>query len=205
MAQIATMAFTAANATTLSTLSTSEGSVWTRNSAIQGQWIIQSNRAYPSVAGLIYPNIAPATADYSVFADLFIVSKTGVSAIAGRIQAGANTAYYAYNDMSTNVWVLAKIVAGAAPVVISNSASQSLTVGNTYAVELRMSGTSIHLYVNGAGVYTSTTDSSITAAGFGGLRSTGAVTTTTGAHVDNFSIVDTSVAGVIGRFTGAFV
>lgn len=204
MAQIATMPFTAADTTVLSSLATAEGDLWTRNSAIQGQYIIRTNRAYPSTAGLIYPNRAPLTADYSVFMDLHVLSKTGVTAIAGRIQAGANTAYYAYNDMATNVWVLAKVVAGTVT-VLANSASQSLTVGQTYAVELRMAGTSIHLYVGGSGVYTSTTDSSISAAGFGGLRATGAVTTTTGAHVDNFRIVDTSVVGVVGKFTGAFV
>lgn len=157
------------------------GATWAAHPSAAGEWSWFDERYYPTTPGIVTASGAPSSADYIVSCRYRYLSNTGAVGIAGRIQSGAATCYYAYHN--SGQWVLAKLSAGT-PTTI-NTSSQTLTAGNDYLVELSMVGSAISLAINGV-TATSGTDSSITAAGSAGVRSAAAVTTTTGKHISHF-------------------
>lgn len=132
---------------------------------------------------------SPASADYTVTADVVAVSEISLdlSGVVGRVNTAADTSYQAfhYEGGGAPVYRLQKNVAGSATVLGNFSSSAGATVG------LVMAGTSISLTVNGTPQVGPVTDSSISAAGKAGviLRLSGA---TAGYHLDNFSAADAS-------------
>lgn len=115
--------------------------------------------------GLYYNTASPASADYSVSADIFVVNNANASygGVAGRVVIGANTMYRAYYRQELTAWRLEKMVAGT-PTTLGSDYTQSLTNSQTYTVKLEMIGTSIKLYVDGV-ERISATDSDIAGAG----------------------------------------
>jgi len=156
-----------------------------------------------------YYNVAPATADYSVTTDLFMKNAdggNGSTGPAGRIDTAANTMYYGrYNGSATDAWQLVKLVAGVTTQLGSN-VTQTLTDETAYECKLQMVGAAIELYKEGSGTPTiSVTDSAISAAGFGGLRSGGgsADSDTSNIHYVNFIGDDIGGGDVSVALTGS--
>jgi len=141
---------------------------------------------------VVYRNVTPPSADYSVSADIVIVG-AGVAGnaveITGRGATGALTYYgarLAFSSGSSANWQLHKRVAGTYTQLGSN-VSQTVATSDVYRLLLEMSGDQISLYVDGVLKVGPITDTAITAAGVPGLRDNAAPTDSTGYHVDNWS------------------
>jgi hypothetical protein len=190
-------AFVGTNYSDLHNHTAEQGGKWVRHPATStSRFYLYSGKVYAgavsgSAGACFYLPVVPFSADYSVFCDYNVKTMTGHMGLAGRIHATNNTHYLIYADPA-NVWVLAKRVNGVLT-VLNNSINTD--GAGTYELELRMTGTTIAWYVDGV-LIGDETDSSITAAGYGGLRAGSASTATTGKHVDNFTIVDGSTAPV---------
>ena len=153
----------------------------------------------------------PTNANYSVEADIYVASllSDGAAGIVGRLDTSTGTTYYMSRyDVASASWQLIRVSAGTA--VAINSYAQTLTVGTTYRLGLRMSGTSIVLTVNGV-VRVNATDGVITAAGRAGVRlgsTTGSgLSDTTGLHLDGFRVTNAgaTAADSDGANTGTYV
>lgn len=129
----------------------------------------------------------PRTPDYIVAA--LVVQRTdnnlSLAGPAGRVQSGANTLYHVQYNTQSNSWQLVKRVAGTATVFADIAAT--LVSNQPYLAELSMFGAEIKMIVNGA-VIGSATDSAITLAGSVGVRFSGAATSTTGLHLDEWLV-----------------
>ena len=190
MAQFASDDFEGTNGTELSAYN----AAWTRHTSYTGNSQISANRLRPSanVISCYWHSGSPATADYSTSADLFMKEASGGSGatgVVGRVSTSANTFYMArYSGGADDAWQLYSCVAGT--FTLLGSSAQALTDETGYNVKLEMIGTAIKLYTEGSGAaLISATDSSITAAGKGGVRLApiGAPGDTVGIHIDNFS------------------
>jgi hypothetical protein len=169
------------------------GAIWIAAPTYTGTAAIYNNRlTFGTGVPAFYASGAPSSADYTVKGDLYVASNAtnAIFSVAGRMSSSVNTMYFGRYSNSAGAWQLFKIVSGIATQLGSN-ASQSLTVGQTYTVELILSGNSIVLKVDSTTII-SVTDSSITAAGYAGFRSTMG-SSTTGYHLDNFVASDLGV------------
>lgn len=183
--------FTAANGTNITSRTGEVGATWT-NGSPAATFLIQSNRAYPTVAGNSYTSGLPATAEYSVECDYYIASKTGSSGPAGRINPGANTYYYAYHNNPTNEWLLVKIVTGT--ITTLGVWVSATTAGQTYNIKLELLNATKKVYIDGI-ERISSADNAITGAGRAGMRSGAGNTSTTGMHMTNFLAYDGTTPG----------
>lgn len=167
----ATDAFAGSTNTELSVYS----AVWSKQSGytadihvgVGGQYACCFNAAS---IGCYQNSGSPAGADYSVQAD---VKRLAVSAsfkpsmgICGRMAAGAHTLYWTYHVDSANETRLYKTVSGTQTLL--GTYANTLTTGVAQTHELRMTGTTIEVYIDSV-QRISVTDSSIAAAGKAGL------------------------------------
>lgn len=164
------------------------GASWTKHGSFTGDILITDvNRARSNTvaSSVYYASGAPAAADYSVAADIFVKSviNSGMGVV-GRVATGADTLYWARYAKSATVaqWQLQKDVAGLNTTL--GTFDQTLSAGVTYALKLVMTGTTIELYVDGV-QRISVTDSAVAAAGRAGARASAAALNTTGFHLDN--------------------
>lgn len=206
MAQFASATFTGTDGTELSVADAN----WVKhafNSAYD--FVIVGNRvrhlSTTAVASSEYYHTGtPASADYSVSADLYIASAAGGdngNGVAARLDPAALTFYFARYNGAGDVWQMYKWVAGSATQLGSNVA-ESLSASTTHEVRLECAGTAIKLYKQGSATASiSVTDSSITAAGKAGLYMRGTGSDSAGIHIDNFSADDAAASGITG--TGA--
>ena len=184
--------FTAANGTNITARTGEVGATWTNNSAAASTFLIQSNRAYPTVVGNSYASGLPATAEYTVQCDYYIASTTGSAGLAGRIAPGANTYYFVYHGHSTNEWILGKVVTGT--ITTLGIWTSPTSAGQTYDLKLELLNATKKVYVNGV-ERISSSDNAITAAGRAGMRSGSANSSTTGRHMTNFLAYDGTTPG----------
>lgn len=191
MATFVSDTFTAANGTNITSRTGAVGATWTSGSPA-ATFLIQSNRAYPTVAGNVYASGVPATAEYTVQCDYYIASGTGSSGPAGRINPGANTYYYTYYDHTASQWLLVRIVTGTLTTL--GFWGSAVTIGQTYDVKLELLNATKKVYVDGI-ERISVADNTITGAGRAGLRSGSANTSTTGKHMTNFLAYDGTTPG----------
>lgn len=198
MAQFASDAFTGTSGTELSAYSGN----WTKHpSSGAGTFVISNANRCRKNSGdaneaIYYHSGSPASADYTVSADLVFVSSDVASpSVCGRMSTSANTFYMArYNTDLGGGWQLYKRVAGTFT-QLGSTASATFTSGTKNLV-LRMSGSTIELYKEGSGTPTiSATDTAISAAGKSGLRCGADTSDSTGLHIDNFSADDIVAAG----------
>ena len=96
------------------------------------------------------------------------------------------TGYYAHYTTVTNAWQLFKVVAGVST-QIGSDVAQVLVVDQAYTCILAGRGSNLRVYVDAA-IIINQTDATITAAGRGGLRMSGAATSTIGVHLDNYTM-----------------
>jgi hypothetical protein len=189
--------FTGTNWQTLQSHTANAGGPWVKHATAGGNWYIYGNRALCRTAGIAYlSGVSPASADYTVKADLRVFGGSGDTGVAGRINTGNSTFYYLYAKGSTEL-VLAKMVSGAITSLDYYILGGLWDAGSTYTIELEMDGTDIKGYLDGV-ERVGVVDSSITSTGKGGIRAPVISDTTTGKHLDNFSIFDATVAA-IGR------
>lgn len=118
-----------------------------------------------------YWGVAPSNADYVVSATVYVYSTVYTAlGVSGRVSHAADTMYYAYYDSITFSWRLFKNVDGVTSAL--GSYNQTLSVGAEHRLTLSMLGDQIEVLVDGV-IRISVTDTSITAAGYAGLRSFG--------------------------------
>ncbi len=160
------------------------------NSFFQG--IRHSNGAG---TGTYYASATPTSANYRVEADLTVKTlQTGDAVgVVGRLSTNG-TFYGAQYNVPTGAWQLYKSVNGTITLIGTPSAETLTPTGSTSSngqrhLALDLNGTTIRLLVDGV-VKVTATDSSITAAGRGGVRfvATSTSSTTTGLHLDNFAM-----------------
>ena len=169
----------------------SNGGTWT----VHGQFspntlqISNANRCKngaASVNALVYHSAAAAN-DCSVKCVIHVFSNTGNVGVCGRISTGANTYYRAVFTNGTG-WQLFKVNAGSQSQLGSTAGGTTLTVGNDVTLELKLSGSTISVIVDGTTLITAT-DSVITS-GVSGIRMNGSTSDSAGYHIDNWQTVD---------------
>lgn len=183
---------------------TGEGSLtWSRQTGSNDSGpIITSNALVPTDSGTdgyYYCSASPASADYTVTYDLIFVSgANAVDGVGGRMSNAAQTGYYACLYKAVNHISLFKQVAGALTEITYVNLAGAPSPG-TWRITLGMAGTTITVRVqrlsdseyltssntwqSGAVDCISTTDSSISSAGFPGLWISGSGSPNS---IDNF-------------------
>lgn len=186
MATFLTDTFTDSNGTALSSHTGELGATWTAQTGNAVTPQIQGNSLDPGTGAdanaLWYASASPASADYSVTADVLCGNNTNnIGGPALRLSTSDQTGYYGF--ILGGAFAIYKYVAGALSSVASVSSTVSPTV--VYAITLAASGTTLTLTATrssdgfylkpdgtwqaGAIVAISTTDSSISAAGMPGF------------------------------------
>ena len=218
--------FTDTAGTVLSSHTGAVGATWT---AVSGQprtaVITAAGRQRRETSGTgaaqYYASATPSSADYLVESDVYVASLLATDAIGvvGRqdISGTGQTYYLARYVRDTGRWELHKVVAGTSTLIGSGGSgtgyyTQALTVGSSYRLTLRMSGTTISMLIDGVTRLTAT-DSAISAIGRGGVRNgtaatTAAVTDSAGLHLDDFRITSLTTAaddGQAANNNGTFV
>jgi hypothetical protein len=185
------------------------GTTWTRKDTDDA--VITDENRVRKAAGVddaVYRSSGvPPSANYLVEADIHVKSilANDGAGVTGRVDTSTagSTAYLARWSAAqgpSGGWQLIKLVNGAATVL--GTFNQALTVGSTYRVGLEMNGSTIRLLVDGV-QRVSATDTTLSAAGIGGLvlgASGGSTTSsdTASLHVDNYRITSLTTTAVDG-------
>jgi hypothetical protein len=111
----------------------------------------------------------------------------------GRVQ-GSFQCYALALDRTANSCILSRVNSGFATSTNLATYSMSVVTGTTYTLGLQMSGTTIQGLINGS-VVLSVTDSTVTSAGFVGMRIDGGDSPVAGWQVDNFNVTDIGGSG----------
>lgn len=138
-------------------------------------------------------DVAPASADYSASADVYIPSVTAGKNIAVTIRGSTDesTGYGVRVQTGTGI-SLVRISAGLTSVLATKS--QTFVVGDTVSVKITAAGDTLSVHVNGALAFDAITDSTIATAGRIGVR---ALTSSgTQLQVDNLVVEDAAVGSV---------
>lgn len=181
--------FTDANGTLVTSHTSDSGHTWTVQTGSSGNGEIQNNKLEDQNgnAPCHYISATPASADYDVQID---AAGTGdVGGPAGRCSTSARTNYHIQWNNGSNIWRLRKDVSGTTTVLVTDADNDPASA--TVTVKLSMSGSTLKLYTGGV-EQTSTTDTDISAAGFGGVRHLGVTT----YQLDNWSTIESAVASV---------
>jgi hypothetical protein len=189
--------FTAADGTNVEAHTADTGeTVAEHTSYTAGNSKIQSNRAYCATASsCLYYSWTPASAEYDVTAVMRCLSGAGNQGPAGRIDTAANTMYFARWDATAAGWQLFRVVNGTAT-QMGTTVSFSPSAGVDYTVKLEIRDAAKKVFVGGV-EQISNTNNAITAAGRAGFRSSSAVTTTTGFHIDTLTAADPGGGGTV--------
>lgn len=185
MPTFASDTFASANGTELS----AHNANWKKVSGFSASAQIANGRLRPSntASPLYYYDVAPGSADYSVAANFHVLTNAQSSmAICARLQSNASTHYRLNHGYATNAMEAGKFVAGTFT-LLGNSGS--LLPGESANFRLEVIGNSIKVYRDGSTApQASYTDSSISAAGYAGVRAYSAVSPSDsiGSHIDNF-------------------
>lgn len=190
MTQFASGTFSGTDGTLLETADAS----WAKFGGATINITLLGGRGKPASSStvLYYHSATPPGADYSVSCDLYRVDTFSV--LAGPVARATGTAtatfYHARYSSGSGAFQLYRYNNGAAT-IMGASAAVAMNAGDTHTVKLEVNGTQISVYLNGGTtpIIGPITDSSITAAGYGGLRSA-----SPSGYFDNFS-ADTIGAG----------
>lgn len=180
-------AFGGVEGTTLSTYD----AAWQQPTGSPGTAEIASGRARNSgtSAAEYYKADTPPSADYKVSAALYVADTVANrrGGVVARCITSARTFYMARLVTGTG-WQLFKIINGTGT-QLGSSVAQTVAAGSSYAVELRVNGTTIALYKLGETTpIISVTDTSISVAGYPGIYfNTGSAADNIGIHVDDWA------------------
>jgi lysophospholipase L1-like esterase len=167
------------------------GNIWSSQPCqgimIDTPYISSANRVYGISSSILQNSAIPPSADYYVEAVFYYITllSTEIGGIAGRMQSTSHTLYFCRYSASAAGWQLFKTVLGVSTQLGATIAATVLS-GDTYTVRLTMIGTTISVSVNSVTII-SVTDSSITTAGFAGIRLASISSDTTGLHIDSFT------------------
>jgi hypothetical protein len=188
--------FTDAAATALTAHTGEIGATWTTAGGVTEQ-ISSENRARRNGGGysLMYASATPASANYSVEADLYVKSNlTGdMDGVVGRLNTATTSYYIARWQRANTSWNILEYTNGFLTGTVARVTGQPLlTVGDNYHLELEMVGTTLTLYVNGVFIV-SGTDATLSLAGKAGIMdgevgATAVKDDTVGLHLDNFQV-----------------
>lgn len=185
------------------------GAGWTKHAISGGTARLKTNRVAGDNSECDYYHTAtPGAADYDVSADLRVVTGDGYSGLIVRWDPTVSGGHYygAGYDAGNGRWEIFAIKNGSYSGTLAFS-NASLTVGNTYAIKLAVSGTggTVALTFSVGGVstvtYNDTAGTRITAAGKVGLYTNSDYQTNVGMHLDNLVGADATGGGTTG--TGA--
>jgi hypothetical protein len=197
------------------------GATWDRPGAYNDPWsdkpiISNANRARKASGdtwGVLYSSGVPASANYSVQADVYVASTlTGdVAGVMGRLSTSTVTGYAAVYSVPLGQWALYKLASGT-KTLIGTPYSQTLAAASTYRLTLDMSGTTIRLLVDGV-QRISVVDTTVSVTGTGGVTlgfqgaSSTSTTDTAGMQLDNYTVgtAATTAADSQGTNTGTYV
>lgn len=201
MALVANATFTAGSpGDNLSTLTPELGSAWAKVGGLTGD-IVRTDagriRSNSSGTSGYYIGGTPASNEYGARADLYCSTSGGYAHVGVRWDTATADGYIA--GFSNGIWGIYAYKGGTLGAAFV-STSQTLTPGQTYAIELtvRNSGGNavLTLYVDGVQKLTHTDASSpITRVGKGIVWAFQAATNTSGVHLDNYQINDLAGAG----------
>lgn len=179
--------FTAADGTALTSHTGEVGATWVQHSSYTGTFSISSNRVVTNLAtgNGAYASGIPPTADYYVEGTIHVLSANydvpGMG-VAARVNTTKNSmVFLRYTSNGGGEWQCEQLDDGTAS-QIGTPTTQTLTVGNDYAIKLTVLGSDTTGYVNGTEVCTGTT--SVVAAGRVGIRGDTASSTTGPALAD---------------------
>lgn len=162
--------------TTLGTHTPETGGSWaqhpnfTTNTLIVGGGLGYCYGSSSAGTSIYYNNATPPNADYYVEATVRTNAAgtvTDLMGVCGRVATGASTMYMLFYNDNIDEWKLEKLVAGASTAI--GTYVSALAAATSATIKLEMIGTSIKVYLNGV-ERISVTDSSISDAGFVGIR-----------------------------------
>ena len=184
--------FTGAAGTELSAHTGESGATWAEASyANTGEAVLTDAnrlRANTDNGDLYYASGVPASADYEVEADLYVLSLIdGQVGVHGRVSTAQQTYYRAVYKREDGQWQLFKAVNGT--FTLLGSYTQALSTATSYNLRLRMVGTSIKVFIDDV-ERISVTDSAVSAAGRAGIITYRTATNSTGIHISNVSATD---------------
>lgn len=180
--------FTEASDIALTSHTGETGATWTTHPSYASSFNVigATDRIHPSTdPQAAYASGVPPNANEEACVDVVAVSD--VSANIGpcvRVDTSANTMYCARYNSGTS-WQLRKGLAGTFS-TLATSTNQLISVGNSKRLCVLANGTTISMTVEGT-TEGSVTDTDISAAGRTGVRSAGAISSSTGYHLDNFT------------------
>lgn len=188
MGQIAADSFTGAAGTELAAYN----SAWSKHPSYTASVVLSTAgrlRTTVSTAAGYLHSVTPPSADYSVSADLYLVSSdNSLNGPIGRASPSALTFYHARYGGAAQQVQLYRFLNGSAT-QLGSGVSRAVSVGGTINLRLEMSGSVIKVYADASPTpLISQTNSEISAAGRAGFRlSTAGGSDTQGLHFDNFS------------------
>lgn len=156
MTAFLTDSFTDTNGTVITSHTGELGATWT---ALTGSGVVPTIQSNAVTAGtgasanaLYYASAVPASADYTVTADvLYNGGDSKPAGPAGRLSTGAQTGYFAliWNPAtgSLDKFAIFKYVAGTLTVIAGTGSPPTITSGVTYRITLDMVGTTIAMRV----------------------------------------------------------
>lgn len=170
-----TDSFAGSSGTALTSHTTDQGNAWVRPAGgTSGSYNLSGDGTVNGIDSgefAVVDTTISGSADYSVFCTI----NAGYCGPVIRCDkaAASPTFYKALWHSGVGNWYLQKIVAGVGTYIANGGASYTpIGGGNSRDVELRVTGTTIALYIGGTLVLTAT-DSSISAAGTGGISLSG--------------------------------
>jgi len=170
------------------------GATWTMwSGAATVAKLTAAGTMWPNGSGFANASGTPANADYSVFgevADLGGARGAEVIGLLGRSEEGATINNYTVRFVaSASQLILFRVVAGAGTQIGATATITLPSAGNMKLLELRMTGTTIEVYYDGAQVITGT-DTQWSAKSKAGVRVNGTGSLTTGLHFRRVYAVD---------------
>ena len=198
-AAVVTDSFTGTNGTLLENHVGETGASWIFHPAYPADLTLLNGRVWGPEWGLYLASGIPPTNEYDVSVDLTVMSNSGAIGVVGRsLTSGSDSLYMARYNMAGTRWELVKCISTGCTNLAT--ATETLVIGSTYNLKLEIRNAAKKLYVNGV-ERASSTDNAITQVGRAGIRSgPGVTTSTTGYHLDNFSVTvppttDTTITG----------
>jgi hypothetical protein len=195
--------------TNLGTVAASDGGTWTSHSSFTlGDIDYETVSSVKGIRGkaasldlgLFYHSGTPASADYTVSANLYEIGTAGSFkeiGVAGRIDTAADTVV-TFGYQQTTGWVLRQRSSGSASILSSSAAT--LTDGQAYRIDLVFSGNQATGKVDGTTVCGPST-TSLTSAGKAGVWAIGSGTANNYHYLDDFN--GSTVATTTGTLSSA--
>jgi hypothetical protein len=117
-----------------------------------------------------YNSLTPSSADYTAWASCMGAGGSTACGVWGRLSTGSDNGYLVNNTLGT--CTLYKVVSGTAT-QLGSTGSCSWVAGEFHTLALKMTGSTIAMYVDGTSI-TSATDATFASAGAAGIRGTSA-------------------------------